>query len=165
MLVHTYPTTQLSAINTSMLCGQLTRHWIFNLWTIDCYQERIKGGGGRACNCTSWLWSGRNGRLVRKFSQSNCKVFKWVANRVLITHTRAVGSWHRRLHSKFRHKLSIPPSYMLFRSRLLPIWLHHFLGVYVEDPQHSYGVTSYYYSTANKHSCGWIEGGYVSFLH
>ena len=30
-------------------------------------QERIKTGG-RACNCTTWLWSGRNDRLVPKYT-------------------------------------------------------------------------------------------------
>ena len=46
-------------------------------------QESIKTGegGGRACNCTSRLWSGRNGKLMPKYTfHSNCEVFKWVAS-------------------------------------------------------------------------------------
>ena len=44
------------------------------------YQECIKGGG-RVCNCTSWLWSRRKCSLMPKYSrpQTNCEVFKWVA--------------------------------------------------------------------------------------
>ena len=42
-----------------------------------------KKGGEKACNCTSWLWSGQKCSFVPKYTfhsrlQTNCEVFKWV---------------------------------------------------------------------------------------
>ena len=68
-------------------------------------QERIKRGG-RACNCTSWLWSRRKCSFMPKYTfhsrpQTYCEVFKWMlsitalttdwwlANHELITHTHS----------------------------------------------------------------------------
>ena len=66
------------------LCYTISRLYKFQVaWN----QERIKtggGGGGRTCNCTTWLWSGWNGRLVPKYTfhslTTRCSS-GWLANR------------------------------------------------------------------------------------
>ena len=80
--------------------------------SIEPYQECLKtgggGGGGRACD-----WSGWNGRLVPKYTfhslTARCSS-GWLVNHELITH-ELLAVRHQRLHSKFRHKLSVPPEH------------------------------------------------------
>ena len=77
------------------------------------------GGGDRACNCTSWMWSGRNDRFVPKYTFHSLTVrwsSGWLANctcQSQADHTHS-SCWRfgtnaaDRLHSKFRHTLTIP---------------------------------------------------------